>query len=320
MDHDAADPMSPIGRTIEQVWADDRAYVYGMAFRMLGQHAEAEDVVQEAFGRLAQVPLAELDDPRGWLVVVMRRLCLDRLRSAHARRESASGADPTATTVAAVSLNALAPADPADRVTLDDQVQRALAVVLDRLTPAERTSFVLHDVFGFSFDGIAEIVGRTPAACRQLASRARRTVREGAAPSRRAAPDAADEHRVLTERFIAACAGGDLSDLMEVLDPEIVGVATLIGDGRRGFQRLQGRPVVARRLLAILGPETKRVLVPVPVEGSIGFVVLDAGRPAALLVLGESGGLIDHIETFVNGLTRWRTNPGPNPSPDPTGL
>jgi RNA polymerase sigma-70 factor (ECF subfamily) len=289
--------------TFDQAWSQHRAHMFGLAFRMLGSHAEAEDVVQETFSRLALVPLAEIDDVRGWLVVVMRRLCLDRIRSAHARRESASGADPSA---GGHSAKAPAASDPADRATLDDQVQRALAVVLDRLTPAERTAFVLHDVFGFPFVAVAEIVGRTPAACRQLASRARRSIRSSppASSSQPSAPDAATVgHRLLTERFIAACAGGDITELMEVLDPEVVGVATLVGDGRRGFQRLEGRPVVARRLLSFVGATTERVLVPVDVEHHLGVVVFDHGRVAALLVLQETDGLINHIDTFVNGLT-----------------
>src|SRR5690606_16803167 len=152
-----------------RAWLDDRRYVLTLATRMLGDATAADDVVQEAYSRLAQADLDAIDNVRAWLVVVVRRLCLDRLRSAHARRETAAG---TAFTDDVHPASAPAAADPADRVPLDDEVQLALAVVLDRLTPAERAVVVLHDVFGYPFDAVAGIVGRTPAACRQLASRA----------------------------------------------------------------------------------------------------------------------------------------------------
>jgi RNA polymerase sigma-70 factor (ECF subfamily) len=136
---------------------------------VLGSISEAEDTVQEAFARLVEQDLDEIDDVRGWLTVVVSRLCFDRLRSADRQRRSST------------DLHALEPRpaqemDPADRITLDDEVRLALHVVMTRLTPAERIAFVLHDVFSYSFDAISEIVGRSPAACRQLASRARRTI------------------------------------------------------------------------------------------------------------------------------------------------
>ena len=223
---------------------------------MLHGGAEAEDVVQEAFGRLARVDVDEIDDLRGWLMVVVRRICLDHLSSAHARRESAPGwlADGD------VPLLGQEPGDPADRVTLDDEVQLALALVLDRLTPAERTAFVLHDVFGFPFDAVGEIVGRTPTACRQLASRARRSIRTG--DRRGQTDDEITRHQILTERFIAACAGGDITELMAVLDPDVVGEATLEGVGP--FVRLEGRPAVAKRIFELFGPGTSRQLLPFP--------------------------------------------------------
>jgi len=184
----------------------------GLARRTLGDTTEAEDVVQEAFGRLARVDLDELEDVMGWLAVVVRRLCLDRIRSAHFQHESVTLASlPDGV----ISLPPELAADPADRITLDDQVQLALAVVLDRLTPAERTSFVLHDIFGFPYAAVGETVGRWTAACRQLASRARRAIREGSDGRRddiRRADIENEQHRAVSERFIEACAGGDISD------------------------------------------------------------------------------------------------------------
>ncbi len=212
MDRDPSAVHSPATSDprFEAVWREDRGRMVRLAQRMLGDSTEAEDVVQDAFGRLARVDLDELDDVQGWLAVVVRRLCIDRIRSARFRRESTTlGALPDGV----ISLPPELAADPADRITLDDQVQLALAVVLDRLTPAERTAFVLHDIFGFPHAAVGEIVGRSTTACRQLASRARRAIREGAATRsdevRRI--DIEDEHhRAVSERFIEACAGGDI--------------------------------------------------------------------------------------------------------------
>jgi RNA polymerase sigma-70 factor, ECF subfamily len=154
---EASSPTGP-DRLIEGAWRTERSYLISMAARMLHTGAGAEDVVQEAFGRLARVDVAQIHDVRGWLMVVVRRLCLDEINSAHARRDSTPGwlaEDDT-------PVGGQQPIDPADRVTLDDQVQLALALVLDCLTPAERTAFVLHDVFGFPFDTVGHLVGRTP--------------------------------------------------------------------------------------------------------------------------------------------------------------
>src|SRR4051794_11306202 len=232
MDHEsAAPPPVSVDPRFDGVWREDRGRMLALARRTLGDGAEAEDVVQEAFSRLARVDLDELQDVGGWLAVVVRRLCLDRIRSAHFRHESVTlGSLPDGV----ISLPPELAGDPADRITLDDQVQLALAVVLDRLSPAERTAFVLHDIFGFPYAAVGEIVGRSTTACRQLASRARRAIREGAdvrhEEVRRTDIEDA-QHRAVSERFIEACAGGDISVLMEVLDPDVVGEATLFGFG-----------------------------------------------------------------------------------------
>jgi RNA polymerase sigma-70 factor (ECF subfamily) len=243
-------------------------------------------------GRLARVDLDEIDDVRGWLAVVVRRLCLDRIRSARSRRESAVGAAPPDRHTLIQGDQVV---DPADRVTLDDQVQLALAVVLDRLSPAERTAFVLHDVFGFSFAAVSDIVGRTPTACRQLASRARRSIRTGAEPAR-PDPEIA-RHRILAERFIAVCTGGDIDELMAILDPDIVGEATMFGHGP--LVVVQGRPNVARRILSFFGPATDSRLVPLAIEHSPGMVAFAGGRLMAVMKFEETDGLISHIDSFV---------------------
>jgi RNA polymerase sigma-70 factor, ECF subfamily len=270
-------------------WRDHREHLLNTASRMLHDSVDAEDVVQDAFARLAQIDIAELDDVRGWLAVVVRRICLDRIRSAYRRRESPAGA---------VTEKPLPgdgrTTDPADRVTFDDEVQLALAIVLDRLSPAERTAFVLHDVFGFSFTEIGAMVSRSPAACRQLASRARRTIRDDT-PA--ATNTEASEHRLIAERFIAACEGGDIGELIALLDPQVVGEATLLGHGP--MVRLAGRPAVAQRLLGLLASRSDIELVPVALERGPGIVVFQGGGVRGMLELEIVGGLVRHLRAFV---------------------
>src|SRR5438445_4063996 len=211
---------------------------------MLGSVSDAEDVVQETFSRLLRQDPEQIQDVRGWLVVVTTRLCLDQLRSARSKRESYVGPwlpepvidDDTA--------------DPAERITLDDSVRMAMLVVLERLTPAERAAFVLHDVFRFSFDDVARIVGRTTEASRQLASRARKRIAEETGPAR----FEVDREEVgrIADRFIEASTNGDFRALMDVLDPDVVGwtdTGGLVGAPRAA---VTGREQVASRFLQFL--------------------------------------------------------------------
>jgi RNA polymerase sigma-70 factor, ECF subfamily len=299
MDRDAADLQTPTPADprFDAVWRESRGRMLGLARRMLGDATEAEDVVQEAFGRLARVDLDELDDVQGWLAVVVRRLCLDRIRSARFRHESTTlGSLPDGV----ISLPPELATDPADRVTLDDQVQLALAVVLDRLSPAERTAFVLHDIFGFPYAAVGEIVGRSTAACRQLASRARRAIREG--PDRRRdevrrVDIEHEQHRAVSERFIEACAGGDISALMELLDPEVVGEATVFGFGPLPIS--VGRPVIAHRLLGLFGPDSESALIPMTLERQPGVIAFVHRRVAAVVRFETDNGLIRDIRALV---------------------
>jgi RNA polymerase sigma-70 factor (ECF subfamily) len=276
--------------TIDAAWRDHRRYLLDVAFRMLGSITDAEDVVQEAFTRLWRIDAGELDDVRAWLVVVVTRLCLDQLRSARSKRDEPVEELP----VEPPPDPRLA--DPADRVTLADSVQLALLVVLERLSPAERAVFVLHDVFQFSFEAVAEIVGRTPAACRQLASRARRHIESETEPARfHVAP--AEQHLV-AERFIAACAGGDVDRLMELLDPDVGGEADLgIGLPRPTGH---GRQEVATRLLVFFGPQSGTTLVSVPLNGEPGIMAIRDGRVVTLLSLGTRAGLIHDLHAVVD--------------------
>jgi RNA polymerase sigma-70 factor (ECF subfamily) len=299
MDRDAAPLHVALGSDprFDAAWREDRGRMLVLARRMLGDATEAEDVVQEAFGRLAQVDLDELTDVQGWLAVVVRRLCLDRIRSARVRHESTTlGSLPDGV----ISLPPQLAADPADRITLDDQVQLALAVVLDRLSPAERTAFVLHDIFGFPYAAVGETVGRSTTACRQLASRARRAIRNGPDPNRddiRQADIDNEQHRAISEQFIEACAGGDISALMELLDPTVAGEATLFGYGP--LPTSVGRPVIAQRLLGLFGPGTDSALIPMTIERQPGVIAFVHQRVAAVVRFETTNGLIHDIHALV---------------------
>ena len=174
--------LSGAGGLVAAAWRADRAYLIDLAYRMLGDIGAAEDVVQEAFLRLDLAEPGEVRDPRGWLTVVTSRLCLDRIRSAHNRRERPRD---TAWLDSALSLGQQVVVDPADRVTLDEEVSEALLILLQRLSPAERVALVLHDVFQLPFDQVAEILGKPSATCRQLAKRARAKVAGGPPTTKR---------------------------------------------------------------------------------------------------------------------------------------
>ncbi len=274
---------------IDEAWREHRRYLLDVAFRMLGSITDAEDVVQEAYTRLWRIDAGELDDVRAWLVVVVTRLCLDQLRSARSKRDEPVDELP-------VEPAEARPADPADRVTLADSVQLALLVVLERLSPAERAVFVLHDVFQFSFEAVGEIVGRTPAACRQLASRARRHIAAETEPARFHVGPA--EQNQVAERFIAACAGGDVEALMELLDPDVGGEADL-GAGLP-LATGHGRSQVATRLLVFFGPRSGATLVSVPLNGEPGIMAIRDGRVVALLSLGTRAGLVHDLHAVAD--------------------
>lgn len=275
------------------LWTEHRAYVVDLAFRMLGNIHDAEDVVQDAFGRLLARDLKSIEDPRGWLVVVVSRLCLDQLRSARARHETTANDARDALD----SLPAPPTLDPADRVTLDDSISMALLVVLQQLTPAERAVFVLHDLFQFSFDAIAEIVGRTPAACRQLASRARRRIESETGPSRFSADTV--EQDLVARRFIAACAGGNLASLLELLDVDVVGDVDL-GAAGPARQPLHGHHVIARSLLNFYGPSSDTTLVSQPINGEPGVLAFRSRELVGLLQLKHAHGTIYDIHAIAD--------------------
>lgn len=212
-----------------------RSYLTAVAYRMLGNRAEAEDAVQEAWLRYAQ-QTEEIRDARGWLTTVTARICLDQLNSARVRRNSYPGEWLPAFVIEPDS-------DPADRVELSDQVSIALLVVLEKLTPEQRVAFVLHDAFGVPFDEVAAVLDSTPAAARQHASRGRKAVAEGQV---RHTAGLAEQRKVLTA-FLAAAQDGDMRTLAAVLAPDVVA----IGDGG-GVVSTTLRPVLGADKVARL--------------------------------------------------------------------
>jgi RNA polymerase sigma-70 factor (ECF subfamily) len=216
-------------------------------------------------------------------VVVTSRLCLDRLRTR--QRRPTDALDPVADVFDTQAV------DPSDQVALVDNVTVAMHALLERLSPAERTSFVLHDVFQYSFEDVAAIVGRTPASCRQLASRARRTLQAESAAGRFPVDSAL--HRQVSERFIEACTGGDLEGLLTLLDPAVDGV----GDLAAGVQ--VGADKVAPGILRYLGPPVSPTLLHLPVGDRIGIVALHGRRVLALILLTVDNGLIVHVHALA---------------------
>jgi RNA polymerase sigma-70 factor (ECF subfamily) len=278
----------PTEQQIRDAWAEHRPYLVDMAFRMLGDIGRAEDVVQEAFHRLSQSDFDAIDDARGWLIVVTSRLCLDVIRSARNRRERpVGGQELEERSGAAVGT---APFDPADRVTLDDGVRLALLVVLERLSPAERVTFVLHDIFGVPFDTVATTVGRPEATCRQLARRAR--LKLDAPDGARRAAVAPAEHRVVTDRFIAACANGNFDELLAVLDPDVTGGVDL----RPGLV-VHGAEPVAHNLVHFWGWGASLVSLPfVDKPWVLAFAERDV---AALFSLTVTGDRVSKIHVYA---------------------
>ena len=272
-----------------RAWREHRRHLLDIGFRILGDLNAAEDAVQEAFARLARADLDSIDDVGGWLVVVVSRVCLDRLRAE--RRHPTTPAHETLETPPDKPG-----ADPADRVTLDDNVRLALQLVLERLTPPERTAFVLHDVFQYPFDAIAEVVGRSPAACRQLASRARRTIAAETHPARFRVETS--EQRLVTERFLAACATGDLDGLLAVLDPHVTGGADV--GGRVGLVVQTGRDAVAAAAIRFLGPDSRTTLLTLGGGDETGIIAVRDGQLVTFLTITVQRGLIHHIDGIAD--------------------
>jgi RNA polymerase sigma-70 factor (ECF subfamily) len=260
----------------------NRAHLRSVAYRMLGSLSEADDAVQEAWLRLDRSDTTEVENLRGWLTTVVARVSLDMLRARRARHEDYVGSwlpEP----VVRIDTGG----DPEDEALLADSIGIAMLVVLETLTPAERLAFVLHDMFGVSFEEIAPVVGRSPAAARQLASRGRRRV-QGATP--RTDPDLAEQRRVV-DAFLAASRNGDFEALVEVLDPDVVFRA----DNR---PPVFGAAPVADRVLARgmrLAPFGRRAIV----NGAAGVVVVVKDRLVAVVGFTVAGGRVVELDLIT---------------------
>ncbi len=269
----------------------ERRQLINVAYRLLGSLADAEDVVQETYARWYAQPAAkraEITSPGAWLTTVASRICLDLLGSARVRRERYVGVwipEP---------LPDQAPVDPADRVTLDESVTMAFLVVLESMTPAERVAFILHDVFRYPFADVAEIVGRTPAACRQLASSARRRVRS--APS----GNAAAPHAEVVKAFGRAWKARDIHALVALLDPDV----TATGDGG-GLVSAELRPIagsgeVARVFADIAGRAPDLTVLERTVNGQPGLITRQNGVTVTVIAFDIVAGRIRHIWAVRN--------------------
>jgi RNA polymerase sigma factor (sigma-70 family) len=264
-----------------------RAHLHSVAYRMLGSLTEAEDAVQESWLRLNRSDGGRIENLGGWLTTVVARVSLDMLRARRSRREEFPG-----TWLPEPIVSFENDSDPQHEAELADSVGLALLVVLDTLTPPERLAFVLHDMFGLPFEEIAPIVDRTPAAARQLASRARRRVR-GAAPDPQ--PDLTEQRRVV-DAFLAAARAGDFDGLIAVLDPE----AVLRVDIRTGDRMpVDGAEAVARTVLE-RAPMFAPFARPAIVNGNAGVVVMPGRRPFAVVGFSISGGRITEIDIVAN--------------------
>src|SRR4051794_18707355 len=272
---------------IAERFEDHRAHLRAVAYRMLGSASEAEDAVQEAWLRLTRSDSGEVTNLGGWLTTVVGRVCLDMLRARRARREELGGSWVPEPVVSEVEDG-----DPEQEALLADSVGVALLVVLETLTPAERLAFVLHDMFGVPFEDIAPVVGRSTAAARQLASRARRRVRGGLPV---AEPDLARQREVV-DAFLAASRAGDFEALVAVLDPDVVFRAD---SPRAGETPIHGAAAVAERVLA-RGSRFAGFARPVLVGGAAGAVVAPGGRPFAIAAFTVVHGRIGAIDLFVD--------------------
>lgn len=278
--------------TVEAVWLAHRRRVLDVCYRMLGTLTDAQDAAQETFIRLMGADVNGIEDVEGWLITVAGRVCLDMLRASATRRRYVGPWLPQPL----IDQFASAP-DPAEQVTLDDTVRIALLAVLHTLSPAERVAFVLHDVFGLTFEAIGAIVGRSPGATRKLASRARAAIRDGAGPRFDVTPA---EARSVAERFAAACAGADIAELVAVLAPDVVGEFDSGG-------RIAGAPQSAQvgaELVSIVLADSLfganadfRVA---EVNGNSGVVVSLRGQVVAVIDLESDGRCVRAIRTIGN--------------------
>ena len=281
--------------TQEQEWLADRfeehrTHLQAVAYRMLGSLSEADDAVQDAWLRVSRAGADGVENLGGWLTTIVARVCLNMLRARKVRREESLDLrlpDPVISSPGALQ--------PDEEALMADSVGLALLVVLDTLTPAERLTFVLHDMFKLPFGEIAPMVGRSPGAARQLASRARRRVEGAAVP----APDPdLGRQREVVDAFFKAARGGDFDALVALLDPDVV-LRADAGDWRPDVTRVvQGAEAVANQAISFALPNAE--LHPALVNGAAGVVVTVGGRPFSVMAFTVAGGRIVEIDAIAD--------------------
>lgn len=266
--------------------AASRPHLLGVAFRMLSSQAEAEDAVQEAWLRVQRADITSLDNPRGWLTTVVARVCLDMLRTRKARRERPAELDPDAAEAVA-GLNAVDATTPEQSALLADSVGAALMAMLETLNPNERLAFVLHDLFDLPFEEIAEVLSSTPAAARQLASRARRRMQGAREQNEDANPQ---RQRQVVEAFLLASRTGDLAGLLAVLHPDVVLRADAVAVAESQRRKAAGAPQVAPEVVgadavAQIYIGRARAAQVALIDGRFGAVWAPQGTPRSALLM-----------------------------------
>jgi RNA polymerase sigma factor (sigma-70 family) len=274
---------------LAQRFEENREHLRAVAQRMLGPGGEADDAVQESWLRLERADSSSIENLRAWLTTVVARICLDSLRAKNTRKEDSLEDESGEIVAESASTGSL----PEDEVVLADSVGVALMVVLDRLAPSERVAFVLHDVFGMSFDEIAQILDRTPVAARQLASRARRRVQGGTLPTERRIRE-----RCIVEAFLSALKKGDFQALMAVLDPDLVFRADRFAATAGRDVEIHGAANWAKNAVtfAHLVQAAEMSLV----DGSVGIILAPGGRLSRVLKIHFSDDRIAEVEVIAD--------------------
>jgi RNA polymerase sigma-70 factor (ECF subfamily) len=285
----------------------ERRQLINLTYRLLGSLSDAEDAVQETYARwyaMSRQQQQAIESPGAWLMTVASRICLDLLGSARARRERYVGEwipEPVPAPTEWITGQAV---DPAERITLDESINMAFLVVLESMTPAERVAFILHDVFRYPFAEVAGIVGRTPAACRQLASSARSRIRASQTP-----PTPATQQADIVKAFKQAWEAKDINALIGLLDPEATSIADGGGIARARLRPVEGSEQIARAYLDIADMVPNLTILERTVNGQPGLVAQLDGATVTVFAFDVAGDRIKHIWAMRNPekLRTWMT-------------